>query len=140
MAPSPIRIGSNAMQAVRALRLPSSPATLPGASSPSTRESQSTRPFELRFRATLGGDQEAEVTLIQRQIQSYPEFAADLAERPDPVFMLTRIFGDRQITKLDERPVEFRCFCSKERVRRSLLLLGISELRFAHGKPAHSSP
>ena len=29
-----------------------------------TRESQSTRPFELRFRATLGGDQEAEVTLI----------------------------------------------------------------------------
>jgi hypothetical protein len=29
-----------------------------------TRESQNTQPAGLRFRATLGGDQEAEVTLI----------------------------------------------------------------------------
>ena len=64
MAPGPILVGTMEMQAVRALRLPSFPATLPGATSSSPRESQSTQPLELRLRATLDGDQEVEVTLI----------------------------------------------------------------------------
>ncbi|MCC7442339.1 MAG: Hsp33 family molecular chaperone HslO [Bdellovibrionales bacterium] len=70
-----------------------------------------------------------EVTLIQRQLQHYPEFASDLAERSDPVFVLSRIFQGRQITKLEEKPVEFHCSCSAERVRRSLMLLGPTELQ-----------
>ena len=57
----------------------------------------------------------------------------------DPEGMLLAVLSDFEVEILEKTPVEYRCDCSRERVRRMLLSLGEADLSdiASDGKPIH---
>lgn len=51
-----------------------------------------------------------------------------LAEEDDPETLLRRVLSDFEVEILETSPVEYRCYCSRERVERALISLGAEEL------------
>ena len=52
-----------------------------------------------------------------------------LTENDDPEAMLRRLLADFDVEILKKSPIEYRCDCSRERMRRALLSLGAEELQ-----------
>ena len=76
----------------------------------------------------LPGASAAEVKLIEDHIHEMHSLAEQLANNSDPRYILSTIFQDTAFVVLEERPLEFKCSCSWERVRKALLLVGTAEL------------
>ncbi len=51
-----------------------------------------------------------------------------LRDDPDPVHLLQTVLSDFELEILETSPVEYRCYCSRERTERALLSLGSAEL------------
>jgi len=47
---------------------------------------------------------------------------------PDPEAMLRKVLSDFDLEILETSPIEYRCYCSRERVTRALISLGVEEL------------
>ena len=52
-----------------------------------------------------------------------------LRENPDPEAMLRRALSDFELEILEKSPIEYRCYCSRERMERALISLGAEELQ-----------
>jgi len=76
----------------------------------------------------LPGASEKEVKLIDEHIHEMHSFAQQLATNSDPLAILSTIFQDTAFVLLEERPLEFKCTCSWERVKKALALVGTAEL------------
>ena len=52
-----------------------------------------------------------------------------LRDDPDPEAMLRRALSDFDLEILEKSPIEYRCYCSRDRMERALISLGTEELR-----------
>ena len=52
-----------------------------------------------------------------------------LQEDDDPESMLRRALSDFDLEILERSPIEYRCYCSRERMERALISLGPTELQ-----------
>lgn len=77
----------------------------------------------------LPGATEAEVKQVEQHINEMHSLAKELNENGDPVKLLSRIFQDSTFMIVEEKPLEFRCECTWDRVERSLALVGVKELQ-----------
>ena len=55
--------------------------------------------------------------------------SAQLDRGLGPVELLQDVLSDFQLEMLETSPVEYRCYCSRERVSRALISVGASELK-----------
>lgn len=77
----------------------------------------------------MPGASKTEVFEIESRINEIQSLAAKLAEDNDPLVLLSQIFQDHAFMVLEEKPLEFKCDCSWERVQRALALIGTEELK-----------
>ncbi|MDY4431426.1 Hsp33 family molecular chaperone HslO, partial [Evtepia sp.] len=55
--------------------------------------------------------------------------SAILDKDPDPEHLLKTVLSDFDVKILESDPVEYKCYCSRERVERALISLGPEELK-----------
>lgn len=77
----------------------------------------------------LPGASPAEVKAIEQHIQSLDSLGATLSKNAGPMRLLSEIFQNTAFMVLEERPLEFKCSCTWERVERALALVGVQELQ-----------
>lgn len=77
----------------------------------------------------LPGASSQEIKSIEEHIGEMQSLAGRLAENSDPLMILSQIFQSTAFIIVEETPLEFRCNCSWERVKRALTLVGAAELR-----------
>ena len=57
-----------------------------------------------------------------------PSVTNQLRDDPDPANLLRTVLSDFDLEILETMPIEYRCYCSRERTERALLSLGSKEL------------
>lgn len=77
----------------------------------------------------MPGASSEEISELEKNINNLESLAAQIADNANPATLLGRIFNNVAFTILDERPLQFECNCSRDRVKRALRLLGEKELR-----------
>ncbi|MCM2322564.1 MAG: Hsp33 family molecular chaperone HslO [Oligoflexia bacterium] len=70
-----------------------------------------------------------ELKAMEQHINEIHLIAEEVAAQGDPMTLLSQIFQDSAFLVVEERPLEFRCNCSWERVNRALALVGVEELK-----------
>lgn len=76
----------------------------------------------------LPGADEDTITKIEGGIMAAGSVSAILDKNPDPEALLRTVMSDFDLEILQSTPVEYRCYCSRERVERALISLGTDEL------------
>jgi molecular chaperone Hsp33 len=76
----------------------------------------------------LPGAQPSEVKMIEQHIQEIHSLALSIENDATPLHLLSQIFQSTAFMVVEEKPLEFKCNCSWERVHRALTLIGASEL------------
>ena len=79
----------------------------------------------------LPGAGEEQVSSLEQRVQQAPAITEILDRRPQasPRALLEPIFGRNGLTVLEQRPLRFRCGCSRSRFEAGLVALGAQELR-----------
>ena len=77
----------------------------------------------------LPGAGEDVITKVEGGIYAAESVTGFLSHTPDPKELLRHVMSDFDLKFLEESPIEYRCYCSRERVERALLSLGAEELR-----------
>jgi molecular chaperone Hsp33 len=77
----------------------------------------------------MPGAEASEIEAIERHIHEINSLAAEVAADSNPLHLLSQIFQDSTFMIVEERPLEFRCNCSWEKVNRALTLVGAAELK-----------
>jgi molecular chaperone Hsp33 len=67
--------------------------------------------------------------LLSERLTGFGAVSQALKDGATPESMAAAVLGDLHPTLLEERPLRFRCGCSRARSRRALLALGAEELR-----------
>ena len=68
------------------------------------------------------------ITKVEGGIYAAPSVTNILKENPDPAAMLKTVLSDFDMEILSVDPIEYRCYCSRERTERALLSLGSKDL------------
>lgn len=76
----------------------------------------------------MPGATEDTIVKVEGGIMAAGNVSAILEKDPDPEHMLRTVMSDFELKILDSNPVEYRCYCSRDRVERALLSLGAEEL------------
>ncbi len=76
----------------------------------------------------LPGAGEDVIAKVEGGIYAAPSVTSILKENPDPAEMLRTVLSDFEMQILTVDPIEYRCYCSRERTERALLSLGSQEL------------
>ena len=76
----------------------------------------------------LPGADEDTIVKVEGGILAAGSVSAILDKDPDPEHLLRAVMSDFDIRILESSPVEYRCYCSRERVERALISLGAEEL------------
>ena len=76
----------------------------------------------------MPGYDEDTVVKVEGGIMAAGNVSALLEKDPDPEHLLQTVLSDFDMKILDSSPVEYRCYCSRERVERALISLGAEEL------------
>lgn len=76
----------------------------------------------------LPGATEDTIVKVEGGIMAAGAVSALLEKDPDPEHLLRTVMSDFDLKILDSTPVEYRCYCSRDRVERALISLGIEEL------------
>ena len=76
----------------------------------------------------LPGAGEDVISKVEGGVMAAGPVTALLAENDDPEALLRRVLSDFQVEVLEESPVEYRCYCNRDRVERALISLGAEEL------------
>jgi molecular chaperone Hsp33 len=76
----------------------------------------------------MPGAGEDVITKVEGGIMAAGQVSALLEKDPDPEQLLRTVLSDFQVKILEKEPVEYRCYCSRERMERALLSLGRKEL------------
>lgn len=76
----------------------------------------------------MPGAAEDTIARVEGGIMAAGAVSSLLEEDPDPEHLLRTVLSDFEMKILESDPVEYRCYCSRERVERALISLGIEEL------------
>ena len=76
----------------------------------------------------LPGADEDTIVKVEGGIMAAGSVSAILDKDPDPEHLLRTVMSDFDIRILESSDVEYRCYCSRERVERALISLGTEEL------------
>lgn len=76
----------------------------------------------------LPGAGEDVITKVEGGIYAAPSVTNILRDDPDPAHLLETVLSDFELEILETAPIEYRCYCSRERTERALLSLGSDEL------------
>ena len=76
----------------------------------------------------LPGAGEDVIAKVEGGIYAAPSVTNILRDDPDPANLLRTVLSDFELEILETSPVEYRCYCSRERTERALLSLGSAEL------------
>ena len=77
----------------------------------------------------LPGAGEDVITKVEGGIMAAGSVTGLLREDDGPASLLRRVMPDFDLEILEESPIEYRCYCSRERMERALISLGPAELR-----------
>lgn len=77
----------------------------------------------------LPGATDDEITALETGLARLGAITPALVAGMDGEAILREVLGGFQLTLLDRSPVEYRCYCSRERVSQALLSMGPDELR-----------
>ena len=76
----------------------------------------------------LPGADEDTIIKVEGGIMAAGSVSAILDKDPDPEHLLRTVMSDFDIRILESSGVEYRCYCSRDRVERALISLGVEEL------------
>ena len=76
----------------------------------------------------LPGASEDTIAKVEGGIYAAPSVTNILKDDPDPAHLLQTVLSDFDLEILEMTPIEYRCYCSRERTERALLSLGSAEL------------
>ena len=76
----------------------------------------------------MPGAAEDTIAKVEGGIMAVGAVSAILEKNDDPEAMLRTVMSDFDLKILETCPVEYRCYCSRERVERALISLGRTEL------------
>ena len=76
----------------------------------------------------LPGADEDTIIKVEGGIMAAGNVSALLDANPDPERMLRTVMSDFDIRILESSPIEYKCYCSRDRVERALISLGTEEL------------
>ena len=77
----------------------------------------------------LPGATEDVITMVEGGIYAAGPVTELLKEDSDPEALLRRVMSDFDLEILEKSPIEYKCFCSRERMERALISLGPEELK-----------
>ena len=77
----------------------------------------------------LPGAGENVITMVEGSIMAAGQVTNILTENDDAEEMLRKVLSDFDLEILEKSPIEYRCFCSRERMERALVSLGPEELK-----------
>ena len=77
----------------------------------------------------LPGAGEDIITKVEGSVLAAGAVTKLLQEDDDPESMLRRALSDFDLEILERSPIEYRCYCSRDRMERTLISLGPTELR-----------
>lgn len=87
----------------------------------------------------LPGATEDTIVKVEGGIMAAGNVSAILDKDDDPEHMLRQVTSDFDLKILETCPVEYRCYCSRQRVERALISLGKDELRQILDEQGHCS-
>ena len=76
----------------------------------------------------LPGADEDTIVKVEGGIMAAGSVSAILDKDPDPEHLLRTVMSDFDIRILEDSPVAYKCYCSRQRVERALISLGVEEL------------
>ena len=76
----------------------------------------------------LPGAPEGIIDRLEKGIMAAGPVTNLLLENDDPESLLRRVMKDFELEILETVPVEYRCYCSRDRMRRALISMGKQEL------------
>ena len=76
----------------------------------------------------LPGATEEIITQIEAGVRKLGPVSRALEGGMDAEALIKAVLEDFEVTILEKRPVEYRCYCSEERVTRALISMGREEL------------
>ena len=76
----------------------------------------------------LPGAGEDVIAKVEGGIYAAPSVTNLLKDDPDPAHLLQTVLSDFDLEILETAPIEYRCYCSRERTERALISLGSGEL------------
>lgn len=77
----------------------------------------------------LPGATEDIITMVEGGIYAAGPVTELLKEDSDPESLLRRVMSDFELEILEKSPIEYRCYCSRERMERALISLGPEQLK-----------
>lgn len=77
----------------------------------------------------LPGADEDTITMVEGGIFAAESVTQFLSHDPDAEKLLRHVMSDFDLKILEISPIEYRCYCTRERVERALLSVGAEELR-----------
>ena len=77
----------------------------------------------------LPGAGEDTISKVEGGILAAGSVTGLLRESDDPEALLYRVLSDFDLEILERTPIEYRCYCSRERMERALISIGREELR-----------
>ena len=87
----------------------------------------------------LPGAGEDTIVKVEGGIMAAGNVSAILDKDDDPEHMLRQVMSDFDLKILETCPVEYRCYCSRQRVERALISLGKDELQQLLDEQGHCS-
>ena len=76
----------------------------------------------------LPGADETVVSAVERGVTRLGAVSARLDAGTDPLGLLREVLDEFDLEVLETSPIEYRCYCTRERVSRALISLGRAEL------------
>ena len=76
----------------------------------------------------LPGASENIITMVEGGIMAAGPVTKLLQENPDPESLLRRVMPDFELEILETTPIEYRCYCSRERMEKALISMGVEEM------------
>ena len=76
----------------------------------------------------LPGATEEIITKIEQGVQRVGSVSRSLEQGMDAEGMIRAVLSDFEVQVLEKHPVEYRCYCSRDRVTRALISMGREEL------------
>lgn len=76
----------------------------------------------------LPGADDAVVSAVERGVARLGAVSARLDGGMEPLELLQEVLAEFELEVLETTPIEYRCYCSEERVSRALISLGREEL------------
>ena len=76
----------------------------------------------------LPGAGEDVITKVEGGVMAAGSVTGLLRENDDPEAILRRVLSDFELEILEKSPVEYRCYCSRDRMERALISLGPQQL------------